>query len=632
MPGHILQLTPNLQHGKGKAESIESLCKCQDEHNCIAAAFQQLIDLNRRGGEDFVVKGKEVRCKVFIHCVIGDTQGNNVWLGHFNGSGRLKRPYRDCECCFDDMDNSNPQCKYVTQESMQAIKRRRLNATSKTKAEDVDKEVSKHNVRRIFDNEDMPLSDEVHGIYGMTPPELLHASYSGIIEYSMVTLEMMFGNKNVERKALATLDRLHQELSLQITRNSDRDSPRGSARNGIIDSTKTQSTERRGNFFRLLCLSYTDTGKQSLRVALDTEEELEYFQEFIKLYLAMEEWFHEVNDKDEVRNSRDMIAEVLDLLKYVFQRDVYCPNTQGWKIPKFHAMTKVQTFMCKYGSAMNFYGGPGESHHKYFVKAPGENTQRRVSEFVSQVANRVYETLVMEQASELVSRSKGSSIPYSDEDDAIKDLRGKWTLTLEPINDSDSYSSTVRWDFNAKNKPIARKMHKLDNDLIWLVEKACIDKGIKESVQVRGCTECHIGGVKYRASPWYRGMEWYDFGLVEFIGRRGKTQTYPSQILGFAEIPNDHPLSWGDGCTIFAFVQVSTEQLDWETLEENFISKFVLSSNVDNDLCMVPATSIIHPMLVFKNLGGGDNEFFCSLPKRNWGRYFGDRIQKDEAN
>ena len=91
-------------------------------------------------------------------------------------------------------------------------------------------------------------------------------------------------------------------------------------------------------------------------------------------------------------------------------------------------------------------------------------------------------------------------------------------------------------------------------------------------------------------------------------------------------------MSWGDGCTIFAFVQVSTEQLDWETLEENFISKFVLSSNVDNDLCMVPATSIIHPMLVFKNLGGGDDEFFCSLPKRNWGRYFGDRIQKDEAN
>ena len=75
----------------------------------------------------------------------------------------------------------------------------------------------------------------------------------------------------------------------------------------------------------------------------------------------------------------------------------------------------------------------------------------------------------MEQASELVSRSKGSSTPYSDEDDVIKDFRGKWTLTLEPINNSDSYSSTVRWDFNAKNKPIARKMHKLDDDLVWLV-------------------------------------------------------------------------------------------------------------------------------------------------------------------
>ncbi len=35
------------------------------------------------------------------------------------------------------------------------------------------------------------------------------------------------------------------------------------------------------------------------------------FIPFLKSYLAMEEWFHDSNDKDEVHNARDEIAKVL---------------------------------------------------------------------------------------------------------------------------------------------------------------------------------------------------------------------------------------------------------------------------------------------------------------------------------
>ena len=41
-------------------------------------------------------------------------------------------------------------------------------------------------------------------------------------------------------------------------------------------------------------------------------------------------------------------------------------------------MSKFQSYIKRYGSAMNFYGGTGESAHKQFVKAPGqENTASR---------------------------------------------------------------------------------------------------------------------------------------------------------------------------------------------------------------------------------------------------------------
>jgi hypothetical protein len=61
-----------------------------------------------------------------------------------------------------------------------------------------------------------------------------------------------------------------------------------------------------------------------------------------------------------------IIAKVLRLVKALFPRD---GSGNGWKIPKFHAATKFPDYISRYGSAMNFFGGTGESAHKLFVKA-----------------------------------------------------------------------------------------------------------------------------------------------------------------------------------------------------------------------------------------------------------------------
>ena len=42
------------------------------------------------------VKGRYVSGRAWIHFFIGDKECNNKWPGHYNGSGKLKRPYRDC--------------------------------------------------------------------------------------------------------------------------------------------------------------------------------------------------------------------------------------------------------------------------------------------------------------------------------------------------------------------------------------------------------------------------------------------------------------------------------------------------------------------------------------------------------
>jgi len=101
------------------------------------------------------------------------------------------------------------------------------------------------------------------------------------------------------------------------------------------------------------------------------------------------------NPKEEVNSTRPLIAKVLQLLQDLFPRD---GTGNEYNIPKMHAMTKFQFYMKRCGSAINFYGGTGESAHKHCVKAPGQKTQERVTEFASQVANQYYRMVVTMKA------------------------------------------------------------------------------------------------------------------------------------------------------------------------------------------------------------------------------------------
>jgi hypothetical protein len=105
------------------------------------------------------------------------------------------------------------------------------------------------------------------------------------------------------------------------------------------------------------------------------------------MYLAMGEWFHDSRPKAEVKNARNAIGAVIESLKHFFPRK---QDSHEYNIPKLHGLTKVQYYMCLFGSAINFYGGPGEASYKSFVKAPGAKTQQRVGEFVTQTAEQYY--------------------------------------------------------------------------------------------------------------------------------------------------------------------------------------------------------------------------------------------------
>ena len=81
-----LAYIPNLSYGKNKADKRDTRDKIQDEHRCLSVAFESIKDIHWMGGFYAMVMGREVKIKVWIHYFIGDTEGNNKWLGHYPGN------------------------------------------------------------------------------------------------------------------------------------------------------------------------------------------------------------------------------------------------------------------------------------------------------------------------------------------------------------------------------------------------------------------------------------------------------------------------------------------------------------------------------------------------------------------
>jgi hypothetical protein len=232
-----------------------------------------------------------------------------------------------------------------------------------------------YDIRHALTEKNLPLSDNIHGPYKMMPPELLHTSGSGLIMYMFKSLrDQMGGGKDRD-----LIDKQHVLISNLIKRQSERDFLIGSMRNGLIDGTKCQSSEQKGNLFQLLCIAHITNGSCVIKRSLKySDTKWKQYIEFLKLYLCMKEWCHDSNNKLEVINARPQIAKVLQSLQRFFPRNT---NTNGYNLPKMHGITKMQEYMMLFRSGINFYGGPGESAHKQFIqiRGQGEHSEESVS-------------------------------------------------------------------------------------------------------------------------------------------------------------------------------------------------------------------------------------------------------------
>ena len=77
-----------------------------------------------------------------------------------------------------------------------------------------------------------------------------------------------------------------------------------------------------------------------------------------------------------------------------------------------------------------------------------------------------------------------------------------------------------------------------------------------------------------------------------------------------------------------AAIQCSPKPILWSTVERKFIVPIKLGTDFNISFVSVPIYALVHPLCVFPdNIDGECDTFYVVLPKRNWSRFFGNRIQ-----
>ena len=616
----VFGYVPNLGYGKSKNNTQKAHDKLQDEHNCLRQVFNQIKQIHDDGGIVMKVLGRNVKVRVWIHLITGDTSGHNDLCGHYNGSSTTTMPYRSCKCSLQNLDNSKPSCRLVT-----------LEEVSVAADNDTLHFISKHNIESCFKG--VPLSDPVHGIMGVTPPEMLHVAGVGIFKYMLTSVSDIIGSKDSHAKQKDQYNELHSRLCALSTIQSEKDFPRTSRRNGVLDGTKMSGKERIGNVAIVLLSSYTAEGKSILSDGMRKHKfTLKEFQECIKLMLSFYQWVHMVNRKSSIRKARKVVVHMLNLLKKCFPRT----EGHGWKIPKFHCWANMLSHVERFGSASVFDGGKGERYLKSIVKDLVKTTQKVPSKLVEQIAKRKYENHVIEHAYTFGVVPAMNLREESEEKVDKIEFKGEYHMQFGVCDHHGRGSVTIDWKSEERNR-LKIDIHPLMKEVI---RNYSLKFGWTGSFDVKGYTsyttqmENNDNFIKFHANEVYHGKQWYDWCMVNFkvSDSSEEWKTCPSKIIGFfsymtAGIPTPINQSQVEDDTSrvmdptqYAVIHTAKEYVSWDFFEKNFVITFELGGV--ESLYMVDVQTIESPLFVIPD----SNKFISILPTNRWHNYFNNHL------
>ena len=520
----------------------------QAYHLCLAEILKGLRHAQACGGITTSVLNpvsKEVTLTFVtpICALLGDVEGHDKHCGRF-GSHSTQVLCRECNCRLDNADNPHEHC-------------------SRTSAKVVADHVSDGNTEWLKDNgyhnvvnayTPMDFGANKLGVNGCCPAEVLHFVQSGLMKYAHAQFyadAIPCGNMPARY-----LDKLCSEVSIALSKQSDRDYPRTKFPLPVSKDSQFRSCDYPGGLLVIIIAlhmhccwakSGTATGADENSPGNSSHvnnKDVEDYRNLFELLLAYEVWYRldKVPKQDVVDGTAtNATRSLLDLYKRTVKRE----GGLGLKLTKFHCSLHVEYNLRNLGSNNNTHSGPMENNHKDNIKKPAKNTQRRKSTFDQQIAKRLKEKLVIRQASALVDEAnKQRAATMATSSAPVGGTRFTVHVKEEENVDGDTVLVChLTWcSAHKSNHPNQEPPGVALDYLAYLVDKAVKEQNLGSIDVTFECfTEHKREGQIFRAHPNYRKEgAWYDWAQVAFAPDEDLdtvvTTKYPSQIWLFVDL------------------------------------------------------------------------------------------------
>ena len=676
----LLALVPNLSIGEGASKDKDADTKAEEHHKVLREAFREIQEVVNRGGIRTKINGREVVLKIWIHFVIGDTEGHNELCGQMGNTSA--RPVRDCTCTHEQLSKFPQKCVSITRPMVQAENH---NAATLN---------AKYSYRPMVDGnvfDDLPMGNSIRGINACGNFESLHVFDQGILRYVAKVIDKLIIGPDDK----ARLNDMFRAMSRWLERSSDRDFPRRAMRFNSTDGTNMTASESKGNMLVFLLVLMTRDGRELFEKHLATYRKnnstsyptIALVRASLVDLICYEKWVNQANTAAEVICAKARVEKAMKALLKAFPRDA----GNGWNVPKFHGAGRLHCQMCIDGDGSGWTSAHGEHFHKEVCNRNVKNTQRRYNTVARQTACRCGEGVTFAAA---YAHSKCSLMPgfaddgelspvtcmtattsreqrsYMPEDLKVVDEENtrkvpyELTLPAAPegaTNAGDIGTAEVVVKWTDPEKRASMKNVKLFNDLLVGLYGYAVKNKWYTDIEVKGHATVKMkdpttgNDVTYRSDPKYRGKAWRDWAIVNTYpagttvaslpeAKRAQGLLCPGWIAGFVQFtqalfPTPGRNADKEGTpdvdpAIYAVVRCSTRSYNFD---KQFCTEFKLVRG-DKSLYVLPLSAVVGPLAVVPNVHTSDfryiqeiDSFLAIKPYRRWGDHFGASIDTKEA-
>ena len=462
--GFVHSLDPKVLGSK----DIDTYTKMNIYQLVLKEIFHQMDEIQQEGGIKWDLElsdGSTKKCNLIIYpqFIIGDTKGHDSICGRY-ASHNSRQCVRDCDVLKSQSDLTSHKCHYRTVQEMMNMNSSDL------------KQQSFHVVNKVFLLL-MEMGDNVHGLYGALPVEMLHMFFSGLDEYE--SKDFLNGLTKKKRDFI-------NNCCINIVSNIDKQSSKhlvpdrlNGLRNGLENIKSLTGKEKHARLFlHLLCLLGTDVINQLTKLDRSENNEdvprennedessihqskkkkpnerkqrvtiellnqwsdlfteslmlIEWMKqsEFDKEDLYNEEWLSRFeiaidNEEDLKKFDIDSISDDMTngskaqirIIKFMKKyKDLVTNDNKGLQFPKFHFLLHIIRTICRHGSPIHYDGSRQESNASYMGKISGLRTQKNHKSLCIQTAARYHEDLqVLELQRRMHNLVKSNSQSFVDD-------------------------------------------------------------------------------------------------------------------------------------------------------------------------------------------------------------------------